>query len=644
MSGSENTHNGNSSISIGLENEIVDLPNPGDDENISHDVNTSIDDDCDSVHVTTNSTDEADSDSEDLEVPSLKSRLRSWGVKHRSVSAAAKNELLKILRSENLPLPKTFKTLYDDYLEPRFMRSFSGGEFAYFSIEFMLNHPAIMKYIFPFIPPSSTKIELCIHIDGLPLFDSSRVEFQPILASIYEIIFPVAVFCGKGKPKLVHEFLEDLVAEMNTLRQNGLLINGKRYSLHSKMILADALEKSYILQVKGHGGRSSCPFCWAPKYTDLSAPLRTSDEFRRRADPEYHNKPKTSPFVEYADFDFIKHIPPDYMHFWCLGVMKRFMKYTLNPKRKKRNVAWGRNYKEINRHLKMLRKERYCPSEFARQPRTLKEYSKFKATEFRQLMLYTGVVLLKKFPEQYKKLFLMLMVSIRFLTTLENSESRESTLGYVEELLKLFVQRSKKTLGKKFITYNVHMLIHVVFFCRVFGSVDNFSCFKFESELGTYKRSIKSGNRPLRQFINRLSEKLIAMKEARVPKQRTRTPVLLKPYKKPNREEQRVKYQQLKYKGVHLNLKRIGDRFCEINGHPFMVQDIIHDSYDSQIYLSGKRSHYVLYRLPSKSYEKSETRNNALFPFFFLSVFLLFLFVFLCYLYILQMGKERNLI
>lgn len=42
---------------------------------------------------------------------------------------------------------------------------------------------------------------------------------------------------------------------------------------------------------------------------------------------------------------------------------------------------------------------KYSPSEFARKTQSFKEIPRFKATEVRQFLLYTGIVLLKAFLE-----------------------------------------------------------------------------------------------------------------------------------------------------------------------------------------------------------------------------------------------------
>ncbi|KAJ8043546.1 hypothetical protein HOLleu_10677 [Holothuria leucospilota] len=57
------------------------------------------------------------------------------------------------------------------------------------------------------------------------------------------------------------------------------------------------------------------------------------------------------------------------------------------------------------------------------------------------------------------------------------------------------------------ITYNVHGLVHLSEKVKVFGALDNISCFPYESYLGELKRLVRKPASPLAQVIRRLSEK-----------------------------------------------------------------------------------------------------------------------------------------
>jgi len=56
--------------------------------------------------------------------------------------------------------------------------------------------------------------------------------------------------------------------------------------------------------------------------------------------------------------------------------------------------------------------------------------------------------------------------------------------------------------GKKFISHNVHNLLHLCSDVRIYGCLDNFSAFRFEN----YMISIKKKEKPLQQLIKRFSE------------------------------------------------------------------------------------------------------------------------------------------
>jgi hypothetical protein len=61
-------------------------------------------------------------------------------------------------------------------------------------------------------------------VDGLPLFKSSSTEFWPILGLIKESSakpFTIGLYCGKGKPVDMSDFLRDFLNELQHLLSNG---------------------------------------------------------------------------------------------------------------------------------------------------------------------------------------------------------------------------------------------------------------------------------------------------------------------------------------------------------------------------------------------------------------------------------------
>lgn len=98
------------------------------------------------------------------------------------------------------------------------------------------------------------------------------------------------------------------------------------------------------------------------------------------------------------------------------------------------------------------------PSEFAQQPRGLHELDRWKATEFRQFLLYTGPVVLKTVlsPERYKH-FLSLTVAMLIMQE-SDDRIRNAYLLYAHELIKHFVTSCAVLYGKTFPVYNVHGL------------------------------------------------------------------------------------------------------------------------------------------------------------------------------------------
>ena len=122
---------------------------------------------------------------------SLSSNLASWVNKYRP-SRETTNELLKILISNELDLPRDCRTLLKT---PRNVDTIDkcGGTYFYNGIE-----QGVLVAIDNLKTREITKIELSLNIDGVPLAKSTNSQLWPILGSINnsEFVFIIAMFHG----------------------------------------------------------------------------------------------------------------------------------------------------------------------------------------------------------------------------------------------------------------------------------------------------------------------------------------------------------------------------------------------------------------------------------------------------------------
>lgn len=145
--------------------------------------------------------------------------------------------------------------------------------------------------------------------------------------------------------------------------------------------------------------------------------------------------------IEMSGFRMITQFPLDPMHLIDLGVVKTM----LNLIRSRRTPIVLRKSDIETMNEMFVSFKTLTPSEFARKPRSLTETPYFKATEFRQIVLYSGIVLFKHClsPEQYKH-FLLLSCAYRILS----SQVHLQNLNNCDRLLKLFVEQFKTFYGK----------------------------------------------------------------------------------------------------------------------------------------------------------------------------------------------------
>ncbi|CAH0404932.1 unnamed protein product [Chilo suppressalis] len=169
--------------------------------------------------------------------------LRTWALQ-KNISQSALKHLLSILnnRFEDI-LPSDPRTLLHTPTAIC-LKTIEGGEYWHHGIIMPLAN--ILENCIP-LP---NKILLNINIDGLPIFKSSKYEFWPILANIYQSDtsdpFIIGIYYGKGKPKNLNNFLEDFVNEMGIVLEQGVYVKGANVNVKVRCFICDSPARAYV--------------------------------------------------------------------------------------------------------------------------------------------------------------------------------------------------------------------------------------------------------------------------------------------------------------------------------------------------------------------------------------------------------------
>ncbi|KAG1690732.1 hypothetical protein GQR58_007598 [Nymphon striatum] len=314
---------------------------------------------------------------------------------------------------------------FDQFVEGRTAKDYNilniaGGCYYHFVIE---------KWVKTMIFTGNVEeVSIQVNIDGLPLFKSSGAQFWPILGKLVrpQISKPfiIGLFSGVSKPSNLFEYLEHLVTELDNLFLNGILISETaedRVVLSLSCVICDAPAKAYIKQIKGHSGYSGCDQCsqdgyWNKKMTfpETNAALRTDVSFAEKQDEEHHIG--RTPFSN-LPVGMVSQFPPDPIY---LGVVKRMIGLCMKGPVANASRIGSNAVKGISDHLVQLRG--YLPRKFNRKARTFYHVERWKATEFRQFLLYTGPVVLIKHLSPAKYRHFMLLFAMYLVLEFEHTD------------------------------------------------------------------------------------------------------------------------------------------------------------------------------------------------------------------------------
>ncbi|KAE8741363.1 hypothetical protein FOCC_FOCC012492 [Frankliniella occidentalis] len=347
-------------------------------------------------------------------------------------------------------------------------------------------------------------LSFSFNTDGVKVGNSSTQQLWPIYLMINELppklrsrhMLLVGLFVGKAKPNML-VMLQPFVKESNQLsregldwQRDGMIVNSKVIPLFS---VVDTQARYPMLNHKQFSGYSGCTFCdmegeyirGSVRYTMLgleSIPTDRTDAiyrdqmlkgYSRRNHPnsrKRHYKGCRGPSVlmNLDYFDLGSGMPPDSMHF-LKGVVNQNLDLILA-------TLDDDEIDRISERILGL----HPPSVLTRTPRSLKEKEHFKANELRALLVIYGPVVMHGIVETKNLTHFCLLSSAFYLLMQKRITPRQ--LEYASKLLVMYVTLYEKYYGALNMTYNVHLLLHVVKSVFNLGPVWTHTCYPFEGK------------------------------------------------------------------------------------------------------------------------------------------------------------------
>lgn len=429
-----------------------------------------------------------------------------FGISHTALSAL----LLMLRRFGHLELPKSARTLLRTPRKAVSPRPCGSDQFFYRAIEYYMD-----QYDGTFLRRNDTVI-VDFFIDGVSVSDSSKVKLWPIMGSFVNEPTIEPFVCGlyaeDSDPEDPDDYMREFVEEVKHLTENGITVTKDRVlkNFRFRCFVGDAPALSLARGTLGHASYYGCP-----KYDQVCCndghrmyyqfyvgELRTDESFRERTDifhhkPEFQNKHLLLEDV----IGMVSQSLIEAMHGLDLGVTKRVVKAIFNNETPSSKISKA-ELAALYARFKSF--SDYVPSDFARKPRSLYGLSSFKATEFRQIMLYTLPVLLKNTidPEQYNHI-LKLHVAVRLLSDPRNYKENA---GASQKLIEEFVHEYDARIGQKNFTFYTHLLLHIPTCVDEYGDLYSWSAYKFENYNRIMARILRRKHGHIQQFFNRVEE------------------------------------------------------------------------------------------------------------------------------------------
>lgn len=295
-------------------------------------------------------------------------------------------------------------------------------------------------------------------------------------------------------------------------------------------------------------------------FPNTSAAERTNNSFRLREQKEHHH-PERSAVERLLCVDMVKDFPiADALHLLELGITKRCLTRWKEGTKSYKNRFKAAELNQINTSLNRARES--MPTEIHRSIRNLDTLHFWKGTEFRTILLYVGIVVLKDIVavDEYNHFKLLSCATI--LCSSDAYELIVNSTSVVDELINAYIEQYIILYGEHTISSNVHNLSHLLDDVRRFGNLNSLSTYPFENCLQMIKSKLRAMKNPLQEISRRMTEisSAIVLEPLIIEKKRSNLAELKFPF-----TGDKSKFRAVILSDYRISSKKIGDRWFMTN-------------------------------------------------------------------------------
>ncbi|XP_051167820.1 uncharacterized protein LOC127289003 isoform X2 [Leptopilina boulardi] len=359
--------------------------------------------------------------------------------------------------------------------------------------------------------------------DGLKITRSSRATTYPIVFQVNELspharkkhLVLGGIWVANEHP-IMNQIIGPIRDELRLIYRLGIRWSpdGIREVISRfivTILTADSVARPDVLRMKRFNGENGCQLCLAPGQREndtwvypalpfverTDASIRTDGLAALQQGHAVNGVKGVSALTTFPEFDMRDGVGVDVAHNAFLGAAKRLVVRYLTDAGERWYIGTPNEMAAINERLLRIKP----PTRISRQPRSILLYKMWKASEWRNWLLYYALPCLDGILAQ--PYFNHLAMLCQAVYILNSASITDANLNHADRLINDFVNDYQRHYGLVNMVYNVHLLLHLVRSVRMLGPLWAYSALPFESLNKKITDYITSPNGRADQIVTR---------------------------------------------------------------------------------------------------------------------------------------------